>query len=85
MSNKSPFTEFLSARIEKSGLSQVAIADAIGYCNSNIVSMFKNGVTKVPLDRLPPLAKCLDVNQSELVELWLKSYRPEWVEIVSAR
>lgn len=57
--------------------SQREIAAEIGYDKANIISMFKRGETKVPLDRVPALAKALFVDPAHLFRLALEQQYPE--------
>jgi hypothetical protein len=55
-------------------VSQRDIASALGYPNSNIISMFKKGGSKVPLIKIPALAKAIRVDASFLMRLGLEQY-----------
>jgi hypothetical protein len=61
-----------------SGLkSQREIAAEVGYDRPNIISMIKNGVTALPLDKVPAFAKALDVDPRHLFRLTLEQNHPE--------
>jgi transcriptional regulator with XRE-family HTH domain len=62
--------------------SQREIAAEAGYDRSNIISMFKRGETKVPLDRIPALAKALHVDPAHLFRLALEQQMPEVAKIM---
>lgn len=49
--------------------SQKDIAAEVGYTTANLVSMIKAGVAKLPLDRVPAMAKSLDVDPAHLFML----------------
>ena len=55
---------------------QREIAAEIGYDKPNILSMMKQGETKVPLDKIPLLAKALNVDPAHLFRLALEQYWP---------
>lgn len=82
---KSRMAQFLNQRIEslKGVRTQRDISDILGYKLPNIVSMFKNGETKVPLDKIPALAKALDCDVSYLVRLGLEQYWPGEMKIIN--
>ena len=40
--------------------SQIETATEAGYVNPNMLAMIKNGLTKLPLDRVPSVAKALE-------------------------
>jgi transcriptional regulator with XRE-family HTH domain len=55
---------------------QREIAAEIGYDKPNMISMFKRGEVKVPLDKIPLLAKSLHVDPGHLFRLALEQYWP---------
>lgn len=63
--------------------SQREIALECGYDKPNILSMFKCGEMKIPLDQIPPLAKALNADPRLLVGLGLEQYFDENSVIVS--
>lgn len=78
-------TKFLSRRIDEIAprKNQREIASEIGYIKPNIISMFKRGEMKVPLEKIPALAKALEVDPSHLFRLALEQYWPERQQIIS--
>src|SRR5579883_398804 len=75
---------FLAKRIDEltGRKSRLDIARALGYENPNIISMFKTGDTKVPLDKIPALADALEVDVGELLRLGLEAYWPEKLAVI---
>ena len=78
-----PFAEnaiakFLDKRIDelKGVKTQREIAAEVGYDKPNIISMFKRGETKVPLDKVLLLAKALDTDPAHLIRLGLEQSIP---------
>ncbi|MFT4150924.1 MAG: helix-turn-helix transcriptional regulator [Paracoccaceae bacterium] len=51
--------------------SQIEIATEAGFPNANFISFLKSGRNKVPLDRVPSLAKALEVDPALLMRLTL--------------
>lgn len=51
--------------------SQAEIAAEAGFVNANFVSLLKSGRNKIPLDRVPALAKALEVDPALLMRLAL--------------
>ena len=51
--------------------SQVEIATEAGFVNANMMSLLKAGKNKIPLDRVPALAKALEVDPAYLMRLAL--------------
>lgn len=51
---------------------QKQIAHEAGFVNGNLVSMFKSGASKIPLDRVPALARALETDPAYLMRLSLE-------------
>jgi hypothetical protein len=62
-------TRVLELRPRKS---QIEIATEAGYVNPNMLAMIKNGSTKLPLDRVPSVAKALECDPRLLFKLALE-------------
>ena len=76
---KNPYADtrlakFLEARrLElKHKKTQAEIAEEAGFVNPNMVTMIKKGATKLPVDRVPALAKALDCDPALLLRLALE-------------
>lgn len=69
----SPATEFVADRISHLAhrKTQGEIAAEAGFVNANMLSMLKVGRNKIPLDRVPALAKALEVDPAYLMRLAL--------------
>jgi transcriptional regulator with XRE-family HTH domain len=52
--------------------SQKEIAEEAGFNNPNMLSLFKSGANKIPLDRVPALAKALEADPAYLMRLSLE-------------
>jgi len=76
------FQEVVSSAIDCSDKSQKEIAEALGYTNSNMITMFKKGTTRVPLPKVADLAIELDVDPVRLVREWLAAYEPEALPVL---
>jgi len=78
----SPTLAFLRDAIEQSPKTQREIARDAGFPAPNALSMMKTGECKVPISRIPALAKALDVDSQEFVKIALREYQPEiWMVI----
>lgn len=78
---------YISQQIDlqrKNGKSQKQIAEELGYEKPNIISMFKFGQSKVPLDKIPALAKALNVDPAFLFRLAMKQYWKGAEETIAA-
>jgi hypothetical protein len=76
---KKPFQEtrlakFVEARLLelKHKKTQVVVAEEAGFVNPNMLTMIKKGATKLPVDRVPALAKALDCDPALLLGLALE-------------
>lgn len=50
---------------------QAEIANEAGFPNANMMTFLKNGRNKVPIDRVPSLAKALEIDPAYLMRLAL--------------
>lgn len=87
MTRKRPYqnsrlTRFLEKRILelRPVKNQAEIAAQAGFVNPNVVTMIKNGATKLPIDRVPALAKALDCDARRLFLLALEQGGGETTE-----
>lgn len=69
--------EFIADRLAEIDKTQREVAEACGFDQPQIITLFKQGRTKVPLDRVGPLAKALDVDPAHLLRLAMQEYLPE--------
>lgn len=69
--------EFITQKIRVSGKSQAKIASELGYINQNIITMFKQGRTRVPLDKVRPLAKALEIDPALFMKKVMGEYMPD--------
>lgn len=75
--NHQSVAEYLADQIDQSPKSQLEIAQAAGFDTPNIITMFKQGKTKIPLIRVGPLAIALGINPRHLLRRVLEEYMPE--------
>tara|TARA_R110002110_G_scaffold376568_2_gene586697 strand:+ start:205477 stop:205764 length:288 start_codon:yes stop_codon:yes gene_type:complete len=76
-SHRKSFTQTTAKLIERSEKTQREICEDIGYPHPNIITMFKNGETKVPLNKVPALAQALEIKPDKLMRLALQEYYPD--------
>ena len=60
------------------------VADEAGLPQRNMLSMVRTGVTKLPFERIPGLAKALKVDQNHLFRLALNEYLPHVQKLFDA-
>lgn len=63
--------QFLSKRIDalRGTRNQAEIAKIVGYKTPNVITMLKTGATKLPIDRVPSMARALEVDPAMLLRL----------------
>jgi transcriptional regulator with XRE-family HTH domain len=79
---KAEFTELLLSAIHKSEYSQSEIAQKLGYTNANIVTMFKQGRTRVPLEKVTLIAEVLHQDKVTWLRLWFEAFEPDAVKSI---
>jgi hypothetical protein len=73
---KDRFVARLEKAINASSKTQFQIADELGYPNANLITIFKKGTTRVPLDKVAPLARALDLDPANFMREWMAAYMP---------
>lgn len=73
---KTRIAKLISDRIEelKGVKTQKDIADIVGYKNQNMITMLKQGDSKVALDRVGDLAKALEVDPALMMRLAMEQF-----------
>jgi len=76
--------ETLSKAIDRCPKSQKEIAREAGFNKPNIITMLKQGLTPLPINRVGPLARAVGLDPAFLLRLTMKEYNPEtWTAIES--
>lgn len=73
----SKVAEAITNLLNNSRKSQFEITSEIGLGRSNIMTMFKQGRTKLPIRLVVPLAKACNSDPKELMLTVLSEYHPE--------
>ena len=74
---------FITQQIAVCESSQRAIAAECGYTNANIITMFKKGRTKLPLNKVAVMARALRVDPRHLLRLAMTEYEPEAWSVIT--
>lgn len=69
--------DFFTRYINRSQLTQNEIALACGLKRQNIISMFKTGATKVPIERIPALSRTLKIDPRAFLSIAMEEYYPK--------
>ncbi|MEO8298467.1 MAG: helix-turn-helix transcriptional regulator [Burkholderiales bacterium] len=68
---------FIAERVNNSKKSQTQIAKEIGFNTPNLISMLKTGTTRLPINKVPKIARALATDPVELLVMCFKEYQPE--------
>jgi transcriptional regulator with XRE-family HTH domain len=74
--------DYIEQQIAISEKSQKQIAHEIGYDRPNVITMIKQGSTKLPINKVGLLARALNVDPVYLLRLVMMEYHPDtWTTI----
>lgn len=74
--------DYLNWQINLCGKKQLEIAEEVGFPKPNIITMIKQGKTKLPLDKIGRFAKAIEVDPVHLFKMCMQEYMPDtWKEI----
>jgi len=77
--------DYLAQQIILRGKSQKEIAEEVGYEKPNVITMMKQGHTKIPIVKVGAFARALEVDPAYLLRLVCMEYMPEtWAAIEDA-
>lgn len=74
--------EYLTQQINLSGKTQQEIAREVGFPKPNVISMIKNGNTKLPISKIAPMAKALGIDPVHLFRIVMQEYDPDTWAII---
>lgn len=80
--SKTTVAKFLSEQIDMSQKSEIEIAEAIGFTDPNIITMFMQGQTKVPLTHVEALANILEIDSAHFMRMVMVEYMPNTWQVV---
>jgi hypothetical protein len=82
--DKLSVAQYITHQLLLCGRQQKEIADELNYEKPNVITMFKQGTTKVPINKIPAFAKALGVDPVHFLKLALAEYMPETWEVISS-
>jgi len=68
--------EYISMQIDLCGKKQLEIAEEAGFDKPNMITMIKQGKTKLPIDKVPNMAKALGIDPLFLLRMAMMEYSP---------
>lgn len=77
-------SEFIKRQIEASDKTQKDIAREVGFAQPNNISMIKDGLTKLPINRVPAFARALSVDPVHLLRITMREYMPETWQVIES-
>jgi hypothetical protein len=78
----SALADFLTRAQHNGSKSDEDMAEALGFSRANVYRAIKAGKMKMPFEKVPALARTLDVSQSDALEAILRDYSPELLELI---
>jgi len=78
------FHEYFERLVNQSKYHQAEMAKEIGVKSPNIITMFKQGKTRIPLDKIPKLARILGVDPKSMLRRAMLEYCPETLKTVES-
>lgn len=76
--------EYLTRQIELSDKTQREIATEAGFPKANMLSMIKQGQSRLPIAKIGPVAKALNIDPVHLFRMTMMEYEPETWGAISA-
>lgn len=74
--------EYVSLQLRLCGKDQTEVAQEVGFNKPNVLTMIKQGKTKVPLERIGPLAKAMGVDPVFFFRMVVNEYLPTLMPII---
>jgi len=83
MNTESQVAKFIQHRVQTLGKKQTLIAKEAGFDKPNVITMIKQGKTKLPLAKVGVIAAALETDPIHLLKLCISEYQPDTWEAVS--
>ena len=79
----SQVARFIQRRIKETGQTQKDIAFKVGFEKPNIITMIKQGKTRLPLDKIGLMANALETDPTQLFQMCMEEYQPKTWKVIS--
>jgi hypothetical protein len=83
METTSQVARFIERRIEETGQKQTDIAFKVGFEKPNVITMIKQGKTRLPLDKIGLMANALETDPTQLFQLCMEEYHPATWKVIA--
>lgn len=80
----SPTANLLAFYLDNSPMTQVEVAQRVGYKHPNVISMFKIGTSPIPIAKIPAFSKVLEIDPQRFLRTALAEYHPEMLEVIES-
>jgi hypothetical protein len=77
-------SEYITWQIALCGKPQIDIAKEAGFDRPNVITMIKQGKTKVPLNKMGSMAKALEIDPVFFFKLCMSEYMPDLLDMIAA-
>ncbi len=74
---------FIATRIEELALRQSHVAEICGFERPNVITMIKQGKTKLPMDKIGSMAVALQTDPFQLYRMCMQEYLPSTWEAIA--
>ncbi|MEZ2310858.1 hypothetical protein AB6809_29860 [Paraburkholderia sp. RCC_158] len=75
--------DYINGAIDLSDKTQRQITQEIGYENPNVLTMIKQGRTKLPINKVGAIARALGVDPANLLRIVMLEYMPDAWQVIS--
>ena len=72
------FGAFLRSKREQKNITQLMLANKLGYQSAQFVSNWERGVSRPPTNRIREIIKVLGIDRAEMINFLVKLDRNEW-------
>ena len=76
--------EYIAWQINLCGKKQTQIAEEVGFEKPNVITMIKQGKTKVPINKIGKFAKALEVDPIFFMKMVFTEYMPDAMEAINS-
>lgn len=73
---------YFADSLASSGLTQYELGNQVGFKTTNVISLFRNGRSRIPFDRISAICLAINADESKLLDLCLREYEPELHRLV---
>lgn len=77
---RSSFVKYIDQAIEESGVQEEHIATYLGFGRASTITSFRDGLVRVPIDKVRQLGSAIGVDEFDLITRWLQDYMPELIK-----